>query len=321
MRIIFLLSVVFGMTCLISCSSPQSDGEKAAKAYIECMEFYNNDLESRLHDFIENFEDYNFQSRIEARNKVDEIIREADLEYEKNVKKADQQYLEAKKKYIKNQKDYETLEFAYNTYIDIYDATRNGIPFSQDIELKIQTIIPPKPSIERMKQDLVGRYCQDKEDGYFGTYRHLIKEGTVKDIEILSDSSGRNEYLLKAIISLQDRPGSATYKVNSEIKYILGDGDDWTIDYLGSNSVEIVKTGQFNKFITSSIANGWEKELRIKNHSDATLIVGGIILRDRGGKSSWQKFSATVEPNSTETIGGLFFGNVTDYEIHFVERK
>lgn len=317
-KVVGMILIASQVLCLESCGSPESDGEKAASAMVDCEISYNQNLEDKLRDYLENFEKYEFKSRVEARGKVDEIIYTVEQEYEKNVKKAEQQYQKLKKKHITNRKDNQAFEYAYNAIMEISNINRNGIPFSADIEMKIKSIIPPLPTIEIIKQDLVGRVCQDKEDGYFGGGTHEIKEGSIKEIKILEEITKNNEYQVKAILSLQDRPGSVIYKVTSEIKYILGDGDYWTIDYLGSNGVEVVKSGQFEKFITSNIVSvGCEKELHITNYSDATLLVGGILCIN----GEWQKFSVTVDPNNTKSIGGIFFGNVSDYEIHFVERK
>ena len=101
--------------------------------------------------------------------------------------------------------------------------------------------------------------------------------------------------------------------------YTLGSNDVWTIDFLESKQINIVKTGKYDNCITFQ-RRGWsgEFELELTNHCDVSLVVGGVVLSQF--ENEWQKFSAVVEGNSTKTVGGLFSVSVMNYKIHFIER-
>lgn len=312
---------------LWSCSSPYSDGEKAAKIFNACEEKYEEDLESKINEFIDNFNDYAFSTRIEARQTIESIISKAREEYENNLKDAEYQYLQLLDKYKRRYADSRDFESGFDEMRNqgYFDTIVNA-SLKLKVDALIKTIIPPTPSIEKIKKDLSGHSWQDKKDGYFGTEKRIIKSGSVKDIEIVSEKIDRDNYFLNAVVSIQERPGSSTFRINSDIKYCLGEAsNDWTIDFFSSNSVEIEKTGQFNKYITSEITAPWiTKQLEIENHSDASLIVGGVVLED-GYPAEWTKFAVEIAPNSKKVIGGLLsnphYNDILEYEIHFVERK
>ena len=310
---------------LLSCSSPRKDGEKAARAFNESEQTYQTDLKDRIQDFVDDFDSYGFTSRVDARKKINDIVAGVKNDYEKNLRSAKLLFTKLQTKYSDNYEDSRSFEtgFAENRRSEKIDTAAN-LPMQEEINLLIKSIIPPKPDGDKMKKDLAGRFWQDKEDGYFGISKHIIKDGTIKDVKIVSETDQHDSYLVNVILNIQEREGSAIFKIDSDIKYILGEADDWTIDYLGSNSVDIQKTGQFNKYISTRITEPWlKKQLEISNHSDATLIVGGTVLDKES--SEWRKFAVEIAPNSTKVIGGLasipHYGDILEYEIHFVERK
>ncbi len=320
---IHVYAVLLITTFLISCGSPESDGKKAAQAFYECSETFNKDLDREIREYLANFSDYNFTTRVEARAKVDEILDKVSKEYEKNQRDATQLYHKLKNKYLSNYKDAAEFDYAYRAQREMYEGEElHGIPLTLEVDEMIRTIIPPKPGLETIKLDLVGRSWQDKPEGYFGQEKNTIKQGSVKNVEILSQTESKDVYNLHAIISIQDRLGSATYLLDADIRYLLGDADEWKIDQLGINSVDVERTGLFNKYITARLTQPWvDNQLDLTNNSDATLIVGGLFLADY--PDGWHKFCVDIEPNSTERVGGMWsgIGNITQYEIDFVERK
>ncbi len=316
-----LLSLLLCLVSLAACSSPESDAEKAAQAYFDAYAERSAFISDNYEAFIRDFNPANFTSRAEARAAAQKIIDDANARYEEAEKQAQVQLLKLQNKYAKKPADKLAFQNAFTNYISTLGAGEeeiNSIPL--EIEKLIATIIPPTPSAEKMKTDLVGRNWQDTEDGYFGTKPKEIEDGYIQSVEILSDSAKSNEYNANILFMLQENPGAVVLKINADIRYLLGpDGDDWKVDYLAVNSVDVVRTGKYEKYITSQIRREFESELVIKNNLDARLIVGGRFLMQNDPK--WHNFSVILEPNGSKTIGGLFFGNVEDYEIHFVERR
>lgn len=297
--------------CFVSCGSPESDGIKAAKNILECDEHHMERLMHQFNDFVNKFDDYNFTTRIEARRKVEEIIDNAEKTYSADLKKAEQQYFEYKDKYQKKRNDAMSFEWAYQQTMN--DRIERGLPSQLRINEKILTIIPPKPTTDKIQCDLVGRSFEDNPDGYFAGKVKKIKTDDIREIKILSESEENGMYRLNATILLQERVGSAAFNINMDIIYVLGDADDWTIDGVSANSINIVKTGQYDKYITSQLDKFFNR-LILTNYSDVTLIVGGIKY-DPYDKS-WYKFSVDVSGNRWERISSC-----ADYEIHFVERR
>lgn len=313
--IAFAGMAVFAVSCFISCGSPESDGKEAAKRIRECDELYTERLTRRFDEFVKNFDDYKFETRIEARKCVEKIIDEETKVYESEIKKAEYEYLEYKEKYKRDCDDAQRFELAYQKEKDLggHDV-QHGLPSQLCINDKILTIIPPKPDDHKIKHDLDGRTFKDKADGYFADEMKRIKTDAIKGIVVLSEIEENGLYRLNADILLEERAGSAAFDVNLDIIYVLGNADDWFISGISANSVNIVKTGQFDKYITTSLNMslfGRPNGIYINNSSDMTLIVGGVFL---DGKS-WRKFSVDVNGNGREHI------YCTDYDIHFIERR
>lgn len=329
-KLLSILTVLyFFISCASSPASPESDGIKAAKAFHDSDEQYMNNLVREFNDFVINFDDYHFVTRIEARQKVEELIEKEDREYAKNIEKAERQYLELKNKYIKNREDAISFESAYQQQRELDEADMlHGLPSQLLINEKILTIIPPKPTINKIKKDLVGREFKDKPDGYFSMNgQFFIANDEIQNIEILSTEDKNGFYKLNALITLQEKAGSIIYEVDADIIYLLGDADDWTISGFSANSIAVVKTGEYNKYLSTK--NDSNAYLKLNNSSDMTLRVGGIILS--GYAKRWLKFSIDIEGNKEIMISAdngiievnAFFakiGSIQDYEIHFVEK-
>ena len=109
------------------------------------------------------------------------------------------------------------------------------------------------------------------------------------------------------------------YEADIKAHYRLGREDDWTLDLIESNSIELVRTGKYGNCITSR-RTGWfgEYEVEFINSCDAPLAVGGMVKYEY--KDGWKKFCVIVDGNSSKRIGGLFWGSIADYKIEFVER-
>lgn len=187
-------------------------------------------------------------------------------------------------------------------------------------EVDAQNFLPKKPSIERLRQDLVGRKMSQVSDSYFPSdwYLDIIKESEIERIKILSSRFDGRELLYKLEVFVKDE--NVLYKVTADFSYYLTDKFRWKADYLNTKDIVIVSSGRYNSCISSRII-GWsgEYQLELRNSSDVKLIVGGVV-RYEYGNGTWKRFSALVEGHGTVTVGGLFFGSISDYKIHFIER-
>jgi hypothetical protein len=315
-------SIILGITmCVIftSCFSPESDGKKAVEKLCDCDNEFTENLGKETRNFIGNFADYGFKTRVEAREKSEELIGKAEHEYMNCIQKAQEQYVKLKGKYAGNYEDATKFEHAYNARRDVYEQEiGNGIPNQMEINDLILTIIPPKPDTEKIKRDLVGRKITEQPDGYHRKdWYWEIKDGDIKEIQIISENKQGEEYLYEVRLILQADGGA--HEALANITYALRQNDDWMIDFLESKQVNIVKTGKYNNCITlQRKGRSGEYELELTNHCDVALVIGGVILSEFGNE--WKKFSTVVDASAANSIGGLFSISVRDYQIYFVER-
>jgi hypothetical protein len=321
MKKIELDTVVTLFLCLTACSLPESDGKKAAEKFCDCEREFNENLSTETQNFINDFADYGFNTRVEAIEKSEEYIGRANSEYEDCLRKAQQQYSKLKSKYVENYEKTIKFEYAYNAKKEFNkQEIRQCIPNQMEINDLILTIIPPKPDTEKIKSDLIGRKITEQPNGYHrqGWYWE-IKNGEIKEIQIISENKQDNDYLFEVRLILQADGGAHEAIIN--LTYVLRQNDDWTIDFLVSKQVNVVKTGKYDNCITAVRKQTGlsEYELEFTNHCDVALVVGGVVLNALGDKQ-WHKFSAVVEGSGTKSIGGLFSISVLDFQIHFVER-
>lgn len=306
---IYSLILLLSFFSLASCGSPESAGEKAAEEIIKCEEAHSEQLQKQIESFINSFNKDSYQTRSEAWNALTKSIEDVDNEYKSGIISARQKYEDLSMDYVSDYKNSQKFYSAYQNKLSSYKPTPiDTARLCQQARQLILTIIPPDPNKDKVMKDLVGRSWQDSQDGYFGTDPKKIREGEVREIEIKSNKKSGDKIDINAELVLQQRAGGAAYKINADISYLLGDADDWMIDNLHANSVEIIKTNKYNDYI--KVEKEWVG-YSLNNNSDAPLLVGGIEYDSYYG---WKKFAVTVDGNSSKNIFG------SDIEIHFVER-
>ena len=130
-----------------------------------------------------------------------------------------------------------------------------------------------------------------------------------------------NDYYINAQIKLK---GEYTdYETDIIVYYILRNYDDWTIDVVETNKMEIVKTDKYWNFIRvgqRSVADYYYFDFY--NISDVALLIGGV--EHLVGSGGWRKFSREVKAQGKETIGGWGYPGpdpkINDFRIDFIER-
>jgi hypothetical protein len=177
---------------------------------------------------------------------------------------------------------------------------------------------PPKPDPAVIQRDLIGRKITEQPDGYRrqGWY-WIIEAGEIKEIQIVKEHRQNGACMFEIRFILQAE--GAANEVFANVTYVMGKKNKWVLDFLESKQVNVVRTGKYDKCIIAQ-RKGWsgEYELELTSRCDVTLVVGGAVMAEFGGK--WQKFSTVIEPGGSKTVGGLFFVSVMDYKIHFIER-
>ena len=243
-RSIYIIVALFCTVAITvsSCSSPEKDGINAANRFKACDDDYMESLTKAFVKFTKNFEDYDFTTRVEARRKIESIIETETERYNKEVKNAEKWYLDLKKKYLKDLDKAISFEYAYQQQMMLVkQGALQGLPSQDIINEKILTIIPPKPMADKVKADLVNRRFADQADGYFSNKTFVIKEGEIENLEIRSAADEKGRYKINAVVTLREHTGGVAFLVDLDILYMLGTADDWTIDGISANSINVVK--------------------------------------------------------------------------------
>ena len=317
-QILYALSIFCVVVTFAACSSPENDGIDAANRFKECDDNYVENLTKAFAKFVENFDDYDFTTRVEARQKIESIIDDENERYNKEIKNAEKQYLELKKKYMKDREKSTSFEYAYQQQMAIVkQETLHDLPSQEIINEKILTIIPPKPEADKIQVDLIGRRFVDKPDGYFSGRKFIITEGEVENLEIRSAADEKGRYKINAIVTLREHTGGVAFLVDLDILYMLGTADDWAIDGVSANSINILKenTELLRQYIKIEPDNSWSDHYYIVNYSDALLLIAGTRYYITFNGYIWEKFSIEVAGNDRYSLG------CKDLEIHFIERR
>ena len=326
---VFLTSVFL----LNSCSSPESDGIKAAKKYCDCINDSYKNTKNAYELYIKQFASHSFKTRSEAREKLNEYLQKANDDSQKSFEKANIYRNELGSKYNTNKEKADKFQYAFDAHGNAFRPNSfDDSEYRKQIEGLIQTIIPPIPDLEKIKRDLIGSYI-NYEYGVFyrngGFYTNYpIEENNLKDIQIVNSNKESDDCLIKAQLILQSCDGGLKYEGIVNLNYVLPQYDDWI---LKSKEFNILKTGKYDNCITCTIKQYSQRYgeinklnkyyLEFTNHCDIRLLVGGKRL-----VSIWDNFSIIINGNTKQDYWdgrqgdfGRYYWDIKDYEILFVE--
>jgi hypothetical protein len=310
---------ISALAILNACSSPEADGKKVAEKFCDCEQ---EAVDSRQKEYLalaQKFDSYEFKTRVEVREKIQAVVDKAAGQRQDCLQGAQKTYLKVSGKYATNYEKNTKFEYAYQGYISAHPTEEEDVaPLVSQINKLILSIIPPKPDVEKIKLDLVGRkIMEQRPDHQFTGWKWLVKENDIKDIHIVGEKKQGDDCLFEVRLILQAEGGA--YEVNINLTYVLRQYDDWKLDFLENKEVNIVKTGKYDNCITTQI-KGWSGEFQVEftNNCDVALLIGGAVLSEFGGE--WKYFSKIVEANGEGHVGGLFSISVKDYKIHFIEK-
>jgi len=303
-----------------ACSSPESDGKKAAKPFCDCEQNAIDVRHKEYSKLTQKFDSYNFQTRIAVREKIQEINEQITNQLNECLQKAQDNYRKISGKYVTNYQRNSQFEYAFSGYRKINAVTdKKNEPLVSQINKLMLTVIPAKPNADKIKHDMIGRRITERPNGYRQPgWFWEIKDNEITDVQIISENRQDNDYLFEVRLILQTEGGGA-HEAFVNMTYVLRQYDDWTIDFLESKEINIVKTGRFDNCVTIQ-RKGWSGEWKLEftNHCDVALVVGGVLLPQY--REEWIKFSRRIDANGTNSVGGLFSVSVQDYQIHFIER-
>jgi hypothetical protein len=329
--------MLLGCVIFVSCNSPKAQGEKLGKEYCDCRKKYAKEQEKTYLNFLSAFDSYGFKTRTEARQKWKSLQDEATRKYSECKGKVDEKkkkveagfpidlslfdpnkthkYSSDEKYLSKNSRNLEKAN-AFNDALryaaNLCDAHDLNIDTSE-IQKKILTVMPGQPDTALLKQNLVKRRITGQTNSYFErSWAWTISSANeIKSFSINRAEKVGDAYEIDAHLTLQR--DAAQYEADLTITCVLGQSDDWTIDYIQSHDIQIVKTGRYDDCVTVEIRQGWGSALQFTNNCDVSLIIGGQIL---GNNGEWTKFSTRISGNNNSSVSyhGL------EYKIDFIER-
>ena len=200
-----LFFIVFALF-FTACSSPESDGKKAAEKFCDCEQEGESINQKEYSSLIQNFDSYNFKTRLKMREEIRKIDNEVNEQKKECLQKAQQYRQKLNSRYESNYTERAKFEYAYQSYIDANRPAGQGIlPLSSQIEVLILSIIPAKPDEEKIKQDLVGRTITKNGDEYRNTKRFLIESiDQINNLQILRTEENTNDnYRMEVYLELK----------------------------------------------------------------------------------------------------------------------
>lgn len=298
-----LLTVV---AALASCSSPESDGAGIAKKFNKCNETYLEKAHKAEADFVSSTDFKKFQYRADAKNAYWTAVKRVNDDYEKEISDISEEMIRGGKEFAGDYKKLSAYEGSIESGIDRdldrmvkKEMSNKNIP--EPVMAAVRTIVPPKPDNAMIIKNLVGHSLSEGTDnGYYSSYwKWMIEDGEISDFqitEVLSDTN--DEYMFIAKMRLTSAVGK---KMDAEVKirYILPRDDDWTIEFVLSLGLKIVKTQLYNNCIRIEQC-GWDKNNKcVINQCDVSLEVG---YRKLAFDNVWYKDSYVVSPHGSYDI-------------------
>lgn len=297
---------------LVSCASPESDGKQVALAYCNAANTSIEYCKAEYSRLIDNFESENFTTRVEVREIMQKIEDNAEQLKARKEAQAEKLYYEKSGKYATDYSKITAFQTAFNnTQREFKPLDEESMSvYTNKLNNLILTIIPPKPDINKIKRDLIGREIWGLEGSYFAGWSWEITAESLKDLYIIEDSDTTNKngnriYYVHLTIS---SASGTCYETDVKLYYRLGHADDWTLDMLENQNIEIVKTGMYDNSLT--ISKNSFSGYTITNVGDASLIAGFRVLYN----NTWTKKTVVIHGGRSE----VFYYN--DLIMDFVER-
>lgn len=327
MKRVLLYILLMTLGC-ISCSLPDNEGKKLAQRTNECAESFIKEKQKVETDFVSHFNASDYTTRTEALEAYDQAIIEVLDEYNACHDGVELERSKVAGEYANDYKKIAAFQTSYEENIDsvLDDMLMDAIAeteYPAAVLAMVRTIIPAKPDEAQIQKDLVGHQLTEgfeKEKCWFHEdYRWKIREGEIHDFmieEVLRADT--KEYIFIATMRLQSELNAFNARV--KVSYVLPETEDWKIEFVKSMGVSIVKTHKYDDLISCEIKDdGWGgiDALFITNNAEIELGVGVEIVASGNRK----RYAVRVSPDKKSQVGGLFAGgNVTSYEIEFVER-
>ena len=323
---------------LSSCSSPERDGIRAARRMHQCDDDFSRRYieiareRDRAHKlFISRFSSYAFESRVDAREKLNEYLASSQqsLErlqerYRECSRRASEHRDRLRNRYRTNEERARQFDYAFNNYQPRRRENRssrrnasqeNRVNYHSKVRELIQSIIPPAPNAERLKNDLVGRTINNQTSGFGFPNWRINSADELNGLEIINITPSGTTLTINARVSLQR---NNLWDADISVVYVLPNYEDWWRLQTFTGQMNIVRTYGYNDCITTSVHRN--SNLAITNSCDVGLVVAGTVTRAGLFGPISDDFVVQIDGNSEIASVGRFSMRINSYVIHFIER-
>lgn len=319
----FLLLATLAMVCfsltIESCTSPAKKGKHFAENENRIYQNSQKETEKLIDSYSSGFRPENYSFRQEAKDewlsRHSDIVRLLTESIENS-----QSEINA---FVSDLSNDEKVEFM-KTYRQTLNTVKNNELWQQlnDTEIptevlhSISLIKPQKPNEAQMAKDLEKMSLNDVEGGYYYEANQNIQISdyditNLKITDIVTNTS--TEYIVKASMSLLG-------KVNKErridvictIRYLLPDYDDWSIDFIKTESLTPVSAEAYSGCVKLVISGGWLMQgLYVKNVCSKSL---EVFVRYYEYKK-WNKSVVVAKPQDETFVS---YNEPDEYHIDYI---
>lgn len=308
-----VLCCLFLMGCTVS---PYQRGIKLAGEYNNCVEAYFDASEKVGEDFAKELPG-KYTSRDAVMGEYLKLLQECHQTYQKKWNAIEEKEAQVRKKAksTSDLREFESGLVSREVMVFVYEPDLETVELSPAVLQKVRLIFPPKPDEVQISKDLVGHTLSEgKENGYYPqSWKWKILEDGVSELKILSiEEESSNRYVVN--VSMRLSSDTRAYDTKAQISYILDDLHDWTIEFVQSKGMDIVKTHRYDDCVKCYISRGWLiGNLIAENNCEIALEVAGRELNHSG---EWITFCCIVPPHQEKVISN----NDTDFRVDYIER-
>ena len=310
---------IFISAFLFSCTSPAKRGKKFAIKENQICENTQEKLDKLVDSYTTEFHPEQYSLRQDAK---DEWLSK----HEDIVKLTNESFNETEDemKVFMSDLSHEELRAFRDAYRKNRDVTKNDnlwrrlndTEIPQEVLHSIAKIKPQKPNEVQIAKDLEKLSVSDVEGGYYYETNKTIQIGeyditNLKIVEVRSNSA--TEYSVIASMSLLGKVNNERrIDVQCTIRYILPEYDDWSVDFIKTESLTPVSAKAYQGCVKTAVSGGWlGKDLYVKNECSKSLEVF-VRYYKYGG---WHKSVVVAKPQEDTFVS---YGEPDESKIDYV---
>lgn len=247
----FAIPILIIVFLFVFKDDPESDGKKSAQKFCDCENDKTEESVTRLNEYVNSFNGYNFKRRVDAYEKYEEITKSVEKNFNECQAKAYEINGKFKNIYNYNKTLLTKFNKAYQTQFDNCNAhLQNGKYFiiKNSCDSLLMSIYEPPPEPTRIMNDLIGKSI--------GSW-NFDKLNEFKSFEINSTKTLKNKIELIVLTNLQ---GVSEMASEAELViYYAPSANGWSIDGVRAN---------YRAFLNNIPSDGW---LNIKPLKDCKM--------------------------------------------------